>query len=159
MRSKASSKRNLARAGVLAGGIGLALIAATGGAQAYAYDGSDPSSTGCSADATTVESATVKNSNMTFGTIELRYSLKCHTAWARLTLNYTQYACGNASAGYDCAHAYIVRNNDGRKYSCTINKGQTQCYTPMVYDKGLTSYAQAAIDSAAGMANTRTASY
>ncbi|POX54391.1 DUF2690 domain-containing protein [Streptomyces sp. Ru72] len=156
MRSK---MRNFARAGVVAGGLGLAMIAATGGAQAYTYDGSDPSSTGCSSGASTVASATVKNSNATFGTIELRYSLACHTAWARLTLNYTQGACGNASAGYDCAHAYVIRNNDGRTYSCTISQGQSQCYTPMVYDKGMTSFAQAAIDSAAGSANTRTAAY
>lgn len=153
-------KRNLARAGVVAGGLGLSLIATMGGAQAYTNDGNDPSAAGCAGDAKTVESATLKNSNMTFGTIELRYSLKCHTAWARLTLNYTQYACGNASAGEDCEHAYIVRNNDGRKYSCTITKGQTQCYTPMVYDKGMTSYAAADADSsAAGTAYTRTASY
>ncbi|MEU3790333.1 DUF2690 domain-containing protein [Streptomyces fructofermentans] len=151
--------RNLARAGVVAGALGLSLIATMGGAQAYTHDGSDPSAAGCSGDATTVESATVKNSNATFGTIELRYSLKCHTAWARLTLNYTQSACGNAAAGYECAHAYVVRNNDGRQYSCEISKGQKQCYTPMVYDKGLTSFAQAYIDSAAGQANTRTASY
>ncbi|MFI7385890.1 DUF2690 domain-containing protein [Streptomyces sp. NPDC049813] len=154
-----SRMRNFARAGVVAGGLGIALIAGTGGAQAYTYDGQDPTAAGCGSDATTVQSAVVKNANSRFGVIEMRYSLKCHTGWARLTLDYTQSACGNASAGYDCAHAYIIRNNDGRQYGCTINKGQTQCYTPMVYDKGLTSFAQAAIDSAAGMANTRTGSY
>ncbi|MGW5665139.1 YjfA family protein [Streptomyces sp. NPDC003758] len=154
-----TTKRALARAGVVAGGLGLAMIAATGGAQAYTYDGSDPSSTGCSSGATTVESATVKNSNATFGTIELRYSLACHTAWARLTLNYTQGACGNASAGYACANAEVIRNNDGRTYSCTIYQGQSQCYTPMVYDKGMTSFAQGAVDTALGTVITRTAAY
>ncbi|MER6064674.1 DUF2690 domain-containing protein [Streptomyces sp. NPDC001792] len=154
-----SSMRNFARAGVVAGGLGLAMVAATGVSNAYTYDGSDPSSTGCSSGATTVESATVRNSNATFGTIELRYSLACHTAWARLTLNYTQYECGNAAAGYDCPHAYVVRNNDGRTYSCTIYQGQSSCYTPMVYDKGLTSFAKANIDSAAGTADVRTAAY
>ncbi|MGC9542638.1 DUF2690 domain-containing protein [Streptomyces sp. UG1] len=153
-------KRNLARAGVVAGGIGLSLVATMGGAQAYTADGKDPSAAGCGADARTVHSATVKNSNITWGTIELRYSLKCHTAWARFTLDHTQYACGNAAAGEDCERAYIVRNNDGRKYSCTITKGQKQCYTPMVYDKGLTSYAAASADSSAGgTAYVRTASY
>ncbi|WP_330458199.1 YjfA family protein [Streptomyces sp. NBC_00820] len=156
MRSK---MRNFARAGVVAGGLGLAMVAATGVSSAYTYDGSDPSASGCASGASTVESATVKNSNVTFGTIELRYSLACHTAWARLTLNYTQGACGNAAAGYDCQHAYVVRNNDGRSYGCTIFQGQTQCYTPMVYDKGMTSFAQAQIDSAAGSADTRTAAY
>lgn len=154
-----SGTRNAARAGVVAAGLGLSLLATVGAAQAYTYDGDDPSAAGCASGATTVESATVKNSNATFGTIELRYSTRCHTAWARLTLNHTQQACGNATAGYDCAHAYVIRNNDGRTYSCTISKGQTQCYTPMVYDKGLTSFAQADIDSVAGTAKTRTASY
>jgi hypothetical protein len=88
-----------------------------------------------------------------------RYSLACHTAWARLTLNFTEGPCGNATAGYDCQHAYVVRNNDGRTYKCTISQGQSQCYTPMVYDKGMTSYAQAEIDSAGGAANQRTAAY
>ncbi|MEV6053261.1 DUF2690 domain-containing protein [Streptomyces sp. NPDC052107] len=151
--------RNFARAGVVTGALGLAMIAATGGAQAYTYDGSDPSATGCASGATTVESAVVQNSHSTFGTIELRYSTACHTAWARFTLNYTQSACGNASAGYDCAHAFVTRNNDGRTYSCTIGQGQKQCYTPMVYDKGLTSFAEGTVDTAAGMADTRTAAY
>ncbi|MET8584825.1 DUF2690 domain-containing protein [Streptomyces collinus] len=151
--------RNFARAGVVAGALGLSLIAATGGAQAYTYDGSDPSASGCASGATTVESAVVKNSHSTFGTIELRYSTACHTAWARLTLNYTQSACGNAAAGYACASANVTRNNDGRTYRCTIHQGETQCYTPMVYDKGLTSFAEGSVDTAAGMADTRTAAY
>ncbi|WP_333777711.1 DUF2690 domain-containing protein [Streptomyces sp. IBSBF 3136] len=149
----------MGRAGVVFGGIGLAMIAATGVSNAYTYDGSDPSSTGCASGATTVESATVRNSQVTLGTIELRYSLACHTAWARLTLNQTQGACGNASAGYDCAHGSVTRNNDGRTYSCTIHQGETQCYTPMVYDKGMTSFAQAGIDNVLGYADTRTAAY
>ncbi|MFI5680902.1 DUF2690 domain-containing protein [Streptomyces cellulosae] len=152
-------KRRLARVGVLAGGVALSVIAATGSASAYTYDGTSPSSTGCSSDGTTVASAPMKNSAGTMGTIELRYSLTCHTAWARLTLNYTQFACGNASAGYACAAAGITRNNDGRSYSCTISQGQTQCYTPQVYDKGLTSFADGHIDIVSGQIDTRTASY
>ncbi|WP_326604061.1 YjfA family protein [Streptomyces sp. NBC_01799] len=153
--------RNFARAGVVAGSLGLALIAGTSGAQAYTYDGTDPSSTGCSADGQTIHSATVQNAyGSTFGTIELRYSVNCHTAWARLTLSHTQGACDTASAGYACARAYIIRNNDGRQYSCKISPGQTQCYTPQVYDKDpLTSYAQSYVDGVTGEARTRTASY
>jgi hypothetical protein len=102
----------------------------------------------------------VKNAaGSTFGVIELRYSLRCHTAWGRLTLDYTQGACGNSAAGYACPSAFIVRNNDGRQYSCKISRGQTQCYTPMVYDRGMTSYAQAYVDGVTGEARTRTASY
>ncbi|MEU0836696.1 DUF2690 domain-containing protein [Streptomyces sp. NPDC005969] len=153
--------RKFARLGVVAGGLGLALIAGTGGAQAYTYDGSDPSSTGCSSDASTVASAPMKTllSGYHVGTIEMRYSLNCHTAWARLTLDGPESACGNASAGRACSTASIVRNNDGRTYTCTIRQGQTQCYTPMVYDKGLTSYARGVIDAASGIINVRTVSY
>ncbi|MFE9448886.1 DUF2690 domain-containing protein [Streptomyces sp. NPDC006739] len=152
-------KRNLARVGVLAGGVALSVLAATGAAQAYTNDGTSPASTGCANDGTTVASAPMKNAAGTMGTIELRYSLTCHTAWARLTLNYTQFACGNASAGYACATAVITRNNDGRQYTCTIHQGETQCYTPQVYDKGLTSFAQGGIDIVSGQIDTRTASY
>lgn len=152
-------KRTLARVGVLAGGIALSVIAATGAAQAYTNDGTSPASTGCADDGTTVASAPMKNAGGTQGTIELRYSLKCHTAWARLTLNYTQFACGNASAGYACAAASVTRNDDGRSYSCTISQGQSQCYTPQVYDKGMTSFAKGYIDIVSGEIQTRTAAY
>ncbi|MDX2595197.1 MULTISPECIES: DUF2690 domain-containing protein [Streptomyces] len=152
-------KRALARVGVLAGGVALSLVAATGGAQAYTNDGTSPASTGCANDGTTVASAPMKNSAGTHGTIELRYSLTCHTAWARLTLDYTQGACGNASAGYACAAATVTRNNDGRTYSCTITQGQTQCYTPQVYDKGMTSYAKGYIDIVSGEMQIRTTAY
>ncbi|ANP55467.1 hypothetical protein J2Z21_006578 [Streptomyces griseochromogenes] len=154
-----SRLRTFARAGVVAGGLGLAMIAATGVSHAYAHDGGDPSSAGCAGRATTVESATVENAHSAFGTIELRYSAACHTVWARLTLDHTQPACGNASAGYACAGASVIRDDDGRRYGCTIHQGQSQCYTPMVYDKGMTSFAEGAVDRAAGMADVRTAAY
>ncbi|MFH9983779.1 DUF2690 domain-containing protein [Streptomyces sp. NPDC017179] len=152
-------KRALARVGVVAGGVVLSVIAATGGAQAYTYDGTSPSSTGCANDGSTVASAPMKNSYGTYGVIELRYSLACHTAWARITLNYTQGACGDSSAGYGCSTASITRNNDGREYTCTVYKGQTQCYTPQVYDKGMTSFATGAIDAVTGLMIIRTAAY
>ncbi|MFC8900143.1 DUF2690 domain-containing protein [Streptomyces cinereoruber] len=153
--------RPFARLGVVAGSLGLALIAGTGGAQAYTYDGTNPSSTGCSADGKTIHSATVKNdAGYSFGTIELRYSVKCHTAWGRMTLNRAANSCDTTGAGYACTRGYVIRNNDGRTYSCKISAGQTQCYTPQVYGKDpLTSYAQAYVDAVTGEAHTRTASY
>ncbi|MFI5680895.1 hypothetical protein [Streptomyces cellulosae] len=45
-----------------------------------------------------------------------------------------------------------MRNNNGRRYLCTISQGQTQCYSPMVCDKGLTSLAEGVVDTAAGTA-------
>lgn len=66
---------------------------------------------------------------------------------------------GNASAGHACANADVIRNNDGRTYGCTIHQGRTQCCTPMVYDKGMASFAQGAVDAALGTVITRTAAY
>jgi hypothetical protein len=152
--------KNVCRGGLVAALMGISFFATSGSAQAYSYDGQNPASTGCGSDATTMESARMVNhAGVDFGVIELRYSINCHTAWARLTLDDGQQWCGNASAGYACSTATIVRNNDGRAYTCTIYTGQHQCYTAMVYDKGLTSYARGVHDSATGIADVRTASY
>ena len=151
--------RHAVRAGVVLATVGLSLIAATGGAQAYTYDGQDPSSTGCSSDATTVASASITSGGYHVGVIEMRYSVNCHTGWARLTLDQAQGPCGNASAGYACPAGIITRNNDGRQYYCYIYQGQTQCYTDMVYDKGLTSFAAASLDTVSGAVYVRTVAY
>lgn len=87
----------------------------------------------------------------------MRYSFSCHTAWARLTGGIGD--CGDYTAGYACPVGAITRNNDGRDYSCIIKSGEHQCYTAMVYDKGLTSYASALYDTAAGSGYARTVSY
>jgi hypothetical protein len=152
-------KRVAARAAVVFGAVGLSVLAATGGAQAYTYDGQDPSSTGCSSGASTVASAAMYSGGYRVATIELRYSLSCHTGWARLTLEQTQGPCGNATAGYACPSGWITRNNDGRSYSCHIYQNQHQCYTPMVYDKGLTSFAEGFLDTVNGAVDVRTISY
>lgn len=48
--------------------------------------GTDPISTGCSADAQTVRSNYIKDSNGTnLALLELRYSPTCRTAWGRVT--------------------------------------------------------------------------
>lgn len=71
------------------------------------------------------------------GKIELRYSRACHTAWGKLTLS--------SPAQWDHAgSAWIGRKGgtgDNAVYACfdaggngSIMKGQTWCYTPMVYD-------------------------
>jgi hypothetical protein len=152
--------RNIVRGGLVATMMGISVLATSGSAQAYSYDGQNPATTGCGNDATTMESARMVNAYGTdFGVIELRYSLNCHAAWARLTLDYAQPDCGDAAAGYACSVARIVRNNDGRVYGCTIYEGEHQCYTAMVYDKGLTSYARGIIDAVSGTADVRTASY
>ncbi|KAF9416735.1 hypothetical protein BGZ76_004611, partial [Entomortierella beljakovae] len=42
---------------------------------------------------------------------------------------------------YGSGRAKVVRNKDKRSYSCKKKKGNNSCYTAMVYDKGMTSYA------------------
>ncbi len=111
---------------------------------AYTYDGQNPTSTGCANDATTMRSDNLTDPNqppngIPGGTIELRYSIACHTAWARMTFNsnWQNTYSGNTNK------ATIHRNYDGREYSCTVPIGSNSCYTAMVYDKDpLTSYAK-----------------
>ena len=66
--------------------------------------------------------------------MELKFSTTCKTAWAKVTI--TRLAVYNNEAD-----ARIVRKTDGKAYTCgsaggngVVNKGQTSCYTPMVYD-------------------------
>jgi hypothetical protein len=99
---------------------------------AHSLDGKNPTTAGCSGDATTMRSAKlVTKSGVVGGKIELRYSIKCHAAWARITLasdtpnNYS----GNSNK------AVIHRNTDGKEYSCSVPVKGTSCYTAMVYDK------------------------
>ncbi|MGR7943737.1 DUF2690 domain-containing protein [Paenibacillus sp. M.A.Huq-81] len=71
------------------------------------------------------------------GTVELRYSPKCKTAWARIILD--------SIATYNWeANVMVIREHDGKAYACqhsggngVVNKGQRFCYTPMVYDGAL----------------------
>lgn len=115
------------------------VVMGPGSAQAstYALDGKDPISAGCSGDVTTMKRASIGTSSWTLGAIELRYSVKCHTAWARITLSEDVWG-----------KAQIVRNTDGKAYNCTnlsynASLGSYTCYTAMVYDKDpLSSYAE-----------------
>ncbi len=156
------SRAHLGRVGVVAGTalLGVGLLGGTAQAASYPYDGQSPEATSCASDATTMESAQVVTSGgVNVGVIELRYSLSCHAGWARLTLNASQGACGTASAGYDCSQAILTRDNDGEQETCSITQGQTQCYTDMLYDLGMSQFAQAYVDTASGVASTRTVSY
>lgn len=114
-------------------------VSLPGSAQAATYemDGKNPISAGCSGDATTVKRSSIGTSTWTLGAVELRYSVKCHTAWARITLSEDVWG-----------KAQIVRNTDGKSYNCTklsynASLGSYTCYTAMVYDKDpLSSYAE-----------------
>lgn len=123
---------------VLAAPVLVALLPGSAQAASYSMDGKNPISAGCSGDATTVKRASIGTSTWKLGGVELRYSVKCHTAWARITLSEDVWG-----------KAQIVRSSDGKSYNCTkltysSSLGSYSCYTAMVYDKDpLSSYAEA----------------
>ncbi|MED4690361.1 DUF2690 domain-containing protein [Peribacillus frigoritolerans] len=111
--------------------VALSIFASSASAENLYLDGASPVSTSCSLDGVVKASKRLSNGK---GTIELRYSPSCKTAWARIILDSvaTHDWEGNAS---------IMREHDGKSYSCqhtggngVVNKGQRSCYTPMVYD-------------------------
>ena len=141
-----SSFVRISRIGLLAATLGLGLIASAGSASATtSYTGLDPIATGCATGAVTMESATVHGlDGATVGTVELRYNTSCHAGWARLTLTGPLQVCnGHAPAwGCDTASALIHRNSDGTEEGCSVTPGQTSCWTNMVDDLNVTSYAK-----------------
>jgi hypothetical protein len=137
-------KVRLALCIAIIGVLGLSLNQGETYAANYKYDGKNPVSTGCNHSG--VVKATKKfNKKGISGTVQLMYSTKCKTAWAFVKLNKA------ISFKYDSVYAVIHRNNDKKHYSCdsaggngSIRKGQTSCYSAMVYDyKPNTSYAEA----------------
>lgn len=123
------------------------------------WDGVDPRGTTCNTDARTVASAAITFEGHRLGSIELRYSSSCRTAWARLH-NDMDHVPGDAHSGY----ADIVRDSDGLTFSCWSPPGpDTVCWTKMVDDAGTTAHAFGDIDPypthGYGEASARTKSY
>lgn len=77
-------------------------------------DGSDPNNTGCSSSASTPVS--VSNPAGIGGTLELRFSANCQTAWARFT-------CQQDPNGFGCSsyEIFVRRNSDGKTFSQTVS--------------------------------------
>jgi hypothetical protein len=131
--------RNLVVAAVVAS-CGVIALPGSASAATYSLDGQSPVTAGCSSDATTAVGGEIKadNGNGVIGAIDLRYSVACHAAWARVRISVSADLPGKAE---------ITRTNDGKSYSCTnltysSSLGLYSCYTAMVYDKDpLTSYA------------------
>lgn len=136
----------------------LLLAPTTAHAANLPYDGKDPNATGCAADGRTMSSAPIRSSNgHSLGTIELRYSLRCHTAWARITSNlkYVPYDSGMATAT-------IIRTSDNKRFECKVPYNEAPpniCYTRMVYGKGVLSYAHGEIDDGMRWYSANTAKY
>lgn len=138
----------LATIGMLVGSLAAAPVPAS----AAAYDGTDPVATGCLGSARTVGSA-----NLGGATLELRYSAGCRTTWARVTLQPSAPRCVRGDAY--CGSALIVRNRDGRQFSCEIPTGGRSCYTRQVNDAGATSYAYGCWDDGIRFHCARTGNY
>lgn len=99
-------------------------------AETHTYDGKSPYYNSCASSAVTKDKKWIDSVSY----VELKFSTKCKTAWAKVTI--TRPAVYNHEAD-----ARIVRNTDGKAYTCNstggngvVNTGQTSCYTAMVYD-------------------------
>jgi hypothetical protein len=104
----------------------------------YGCDGQWPDISGCANTAITAESTTIYwGDNEAIGRIDLRYSTACRTVWARV-LSYYDGGVGET--------ATVIRNSDGADHSCYTYLysqllGAYSCYTEMLYDGGVTSFA------------------
>lgn len=125
--------------------------------QALTWDGVAPQSSSCWSDREFVQSTHlfIEGGGQSVSTlIYLYYSPRCQTTWARLTGG--TIAQPNDNLG---GSAKIVRNNDGRTYTCNVTSTSGECITAMVNDAGLTSYAYGFEDGGAWTAWARTASF
>jgi hypothetical protein len=108
-------------------------FASKASAETHTYDGKSPYYNSCANSAVTKKSVKIY-ANGGSANLELKFSTVCKTAWAKITLSRPAKTDGEATA-------LVVRNTDNKQFSCAsaggngeINKGQTTCYTPMVYD-------------------------
>jgi hypothetical protein len=99
------------------------------------YDNTDPAATGCSNDAITARSANIRSTDNTLlGTVELRYSPSCKTAWARLTVSNLSYLKHGSTSLYRKennvfnlkAFAYVTPGDTN--YTNQFNDDQTVSY-------------------------------
>ncbi|SHM83897.1 Protein of unknown function [Actinacidiphila paucisporea] len=121
---------------------------ASAGVGSYPHDNQDPSASGCNNDAITASSANVGGG----ATILLRYSPSCRTVWAHIQ--------GAAPRTQDNAggSALIYRESDGAGIR-TYCGAATSCYTPMLYDAGMTSHATGTNDTGFTIYSGTTGSY
>ncbi|MGW4065749.1 DUF2690 domain-containing protein [Amycolatopsis sp. NPDC004747] len=119
-------------------------------------DGSDPISTGCASSAITARSAYGSSGGVNRVLVELRYSTRCATAWARITtLNVPACVPGEDY----CGHVWVIRNSDGREFDCVTPGGGHGCYTAQVNDNRVTSYAYGFVEVGANSVDAQTGSY
>ncbi|WP_436532741.1 DUF2690 domain-containing protein [Actinoplanes sp. HUAS TT8] len=121
-------------------------VALAAGCSGYSCDGKDPIAMGCGSTKTAHSVFVLVNGNYAIGVIELRYSSVCRTTWARIQLYKEDWERGATNSPI----GQIIRIGDNKHYRCS-NVGWSNdlrtytCYTPMVNDAGLTSYANAQV--------------
>lgn len=98
-------------------------------AETHSYDGKSPYYNSCASSAVTKDKKWIDSVSY----VELKFSTKCKIAWAKVTVT--------RPAIYDHEADARIVNTDGKAYTCNssggngvVNKGQSSCYTPMVYD-------------------------
>jgi hypothetical protein len=117
-------------------GAGTTRIAPQVSCSGYGCDGQPPDVSGCAATAITAEFAQIKDSTGRYlGQIQLRYSTACRTVWARILSVYR-----------GSEYAAVVRNSDGTFEECFTDSfsstlGAYSCFSTMLYDGGVTSFA------------------
>ncbi len=113
-------------------------------ASAASYDGQSPVRSGCDSSAFTAKSKSF-NLHGVSGTVYLRFSSSCQTAWAKVVLsqplpNYYTVE-GRISQNDSPWHQYYCSSTNGNG---KIRPGETSCYSPMVSDGiSRTAYASA----------------
>ncbi|GLZ43137.1 DUF2690 domain-containing protein [Actinokineospora sp. NBRC 105648] len=135
--------------------IGLGAGTASADARQVA-DGTDPIRTGCANDAFTAREARGALGGVDRVLVELRYSPRCKTAWARVTT----LGIPDCVPGSDfCGQAIVHRDSDGREQHCAIPARAHGCYTAQLNDNRVTSYAFGWADVGAHTAYAQTGSY
>ncbi len=104
-------------------------------------DGKHPRDMGCRADQKVIYHVLIKHSGTTYGYVDLMASTYCHAVWAHV------HGVTPVSNQTYVPHGHVHRNSDGKNSpTCTAGEGEQDCYTTMLWDKNVTSYAYGEID-------------
>jgi Protein of unknown function (DUF2690) len=123
---------------------------------AATYDNVNPDGNACQNTAIVARHKDIlDNQNKIAGYVELRYSTACRTVWARV-----HGPKGSQGDSYG-PRGYVHRNSDGKQLSVIhCDSTGTNCWSNMLNDAGVTSYAHGNVDeSSAGPFEATTTSY
>ncbi|WP_043663205.1 DUF2690 domain-containing protein [Streptomyces xylophagus] len=132
-----------------AAGTAIATPASAAGCYGSSCEGKDPAAY-CQSDAITPSNGAVW---LGPAYVELRYSPSCRAAWARIS--HAPYVPQDQSTPWATVH----RTSDGKEYTCSVPQGATGCYTKMVNDINVKSFAKGMYDGGAQIWQGSTGSY